>query len=92
MLIPVQHKPLARRLQDSHILQIAAQCFLVQEVYGVRPAYELLVMAVGVQERVEFSPALDQREHRHAQLAGHILEPAHGRAHVAFAPVALLIA
>ena len=61
MLIPVEHKPRARRLQDSHILQVAAQCLLVQEVYGVRPTYGLLVLAGGIQERVEFTTALEQR-------------------------------
>ena len=32
MLIPVEHKPRARRLQDSHILQLAAECLLVEDV------------------------------------------------------------
>lgn len=36
----------------SHIMQIAAECLLVQEVYGVRPPYGILVFARGVQERV----------------------------------------
>ena len=61
ILIPVEHKPRARRLLDSHILQVAAQCLLVQEVYGVRPMYGLLVLAGGIQERVEFTAALEQR-------------------------------
>jgi CRISPR-associated exonuclease Cas4 len=60
-LVPVEQKPRARRLQPSHMLQVAAQCLLVQEVYGVRPPYGLLVLAGGTQERVEFSPALEQR-------------------------------
>jgi hypothetical protein len=30
MLIPVEHKPRARRLQDSHVMQVAAQCLLVE--------------------------------------------------------------
>ena len=61
MLIPVEHKARARRIQDSHILQIAAQCLLVQEVFGVRPAYGLLVLAGAIQERVEFTAAVEQR-------------------------------
>jgi CRISPR-associated exonuclease Cas4 len=61
MLIPVEHKPRARRLHDSHILQVAAQCLLVQEVYGVRPTYGLVVLAGGIQERVEFTATLEQR-------------------------------
>ena len=61
MLIPVEHKPRARRLQDSHTLQVATQCLLVQDVYGVCPPYGLLVLAGGIQERVEFTATLEQR-------------------------------
>ena len=60
-LIPVEQKPNARHPQPSHILQVAAQCLLVQEVYGIRPPYGLLVLANGVQERVLFTPALEAR-------------------------------
>jgi CRISPR-associated exonuclease Cas4 len=60
-LIPVEQKPNARRAQRSHTLQLAAQCLLVQEVYGIRPPYGLLVLAKGVQERVPFTPALEAR-------------------------------
>jgi len=52
MLIPVEQKPTARRMQQLHVLQLAAQCLLVQEVYGVRPSHGLLVLAGGKQERV----------------------------------------
>src|SRR5687768_16125792 len=38
-VIPVEQKPSARRVHDSHVLQLAAQCLLVQERYGVRPPY-----------------------------------------------------
>jgi CRISPR-associated exonuclease Cas4 len=48
MLVPVEHKPRTRRLQDSHVLQVAAQCLLVEEVYGVRPTHGLVVLAGGV--------------------------------------------
>lgn len=61
MPIPVEQKPRARRLQPSHVLQVAAQCLLVQEVYGVRPAYGLVILAGGERHQVEFSPALEQR-------------------------------
>jgi CRISPR-associated exonuclease Cas4 len=61
MLVPVEHKPRARRLQDSHVLQVAAQCLLVEEVYGVRPTHGLVVLAGGIQERVEFTSALEER-------------------------------
>lgn len=42
------------------MLQVAAQCLLVEDVYGVRPPYALLVLN-GVQERVPFTPALEGR-------------------------------
>jgi CRISPR-associated exonuclease Cas4 len=60
-LIPVEQKPKARRLYSSHTLQVAAQCLLVQEVYGVRPPYGIVVLAGGVRHHVDFSAALEQR-------------------------------
>ena len=36
-LIPVEQKPRSRRMHPSHVMQVAAQCALVHEVYGVRP-------------------------------------------------------
>jgi CRISPR-associated exonuclease Cas4 len=61
MLIPVEHKPRARRLRESHILQVAAQCLLVEDVYGVRPTHGLIVIGGGKPERVDFTPTLEQR-------------------------------
>ena len=60
-LVPVEQKPTARRLHQSHILQVAAQCLLVQEVYRIRPPYGIVVLAGGSQHQVEFSPALELR-------------------------------
>jgi CRISPR-associated exonuclease Cas4 len=59
-LIPVEQKPRAQRIQPSHVMQVAAQCLLVQEVYGVRPPHGILVLADGW-ERVEFTPELERR-------------------------------
>jgi CRISPR-associated exonuclease Cas4 len=59
-LVPVEQKPNARRLYPSHVLQVAAQCLLVQEVYGVRPPYGLVVLAGGERQRVEFSSSLEK--------------------------------
>ena len=47
-LIPVEQKPSARRLQPSHILQVAAQCLLVEEAYGVRPPYGVVALSGGI--------------------------------------------
>jgi CRISPR-associated protein Cas4 len=60
-LIPVEQKPRSRHVQASHVMQVAAQCLLVHEVYGVRPAYGVLVLAGGVQERIPFTPAIERR-------------------------------
>lgn len=60
-LIPVEQKPRAWRVHDSHVLQVAAECLLVSEVYGVRPPYELLVLANGRQHRVPFTRELEER-------------------------------
>ena len=60
-LIPVEQKPRAWRVHDSHVLQLAAECFLVTEVYGVRPPYGLLVLANGRQHRVPFTRELEER-------------------------------
>jgi CRISPR-associated exonuclease Cas4 len=60
-LIPVEQKPKARRLQQSHVLQVAAQCLLVQEVHRIRPPYGIVILAGGSQHQVEFSPALELR-------------------------------
>jgi CRISPR-associated protein Cas4 len=59
-LIPVEHKPRARRAQPSYVMQLAAQCLLVTDVYGVRPPYGILVLADGW-ERLEFTPELERR-------------------------------
>ncbi len=58
--VPVEQKPSARRLQQSHILQVGALCLLVQDVYGVRPPYGVVVLAGGSQERVVFTEELER--------------------------------
>jgi CRISPR-associated exonuclease Cas4 len=60
-LVAVEQKPTARRAQPSHVMQLAAQCLLVQEVYGVRPAYGVLVLAGSVREVVPFTQALERQ-------------------------------
>jgi CRISPR-associated exonuclease Cas4 len=58
--VPVEQKPSSRRLQPSHIMQVGALCLLVEDVYGVRPPYGVVVLAGGAQERVVFSEALER--------------------------------
>jgi CRISPR-associated exonuclease Cas4 len=58
--VPVEQKPSARRLHQSHTLQVGALCLLVQDVYGVRPPYGVVVLADGSQERVTFSNELER--------------------------------
>jgi CRISPR-associated exonuclease Cas4 len=60
-IIPVEQKPRARELHDSHVLQVAAHCLLVQEVYGSRPSHGIVVLAGGRQEEVAFTPELERR-------------------------------
>ena len=60
VFVPIEQKPRARRLQPSHVLQVAAQCLLVQEVYGVRPPHGVVVLANGVREQVECTDTLEQ--------------------------------
>lgn len=58
--VPVEQKPSAGRLQPSHVMQVGALCLLVQEAYGVRPPYGVVVLAGGAQERIAFSEALER--------------------------------
>jgi CRISPR-associated exonuclease Cas4 len=59
--IPIEQKPTARRLYASHVMQVAAQCVLVNEVYGVRPPFGVVVLRGGRAERVAFTPQLERR-------------------------------
>jgi CRISPR-associated exonuclease Cas4 len=61
VLIPVEQKPRSGRLQLSHVLQVAAQCVLVEDVCGVRPPYGVVVLEGGIRERVAFTPALERK-------------------------------
>ena len=58
--VPVEQKPGSRRLLQSHILQVGALCLLVQDVYGVRPPFGVVVLANGTQERVTFTEQLER--------------------------------
>jgi CRISPR-associated exonuclease Cas4 len=42
-------------------MQIAAQCLLVEETYGVRPPFGIVVLAGGTCEKVPFTPDLERR-------------------------------
>lgn len=57
---PVEQKPSARRLQQSHIMQVGAPCLLGRDLYGARPLYGVVVLADGSQERVTFTEELER--------------------------------
>src|SRR6266542_5917074 len=43
MRVPVEQKPSAQRAWPSHVLQVSAQCMLLEEASGVRPTHGVLV-------------------------------------------------
>ena len=71
--VPVEQKPTAPRLQQSHILQVGALCALVEDVYGVRPPYGIVVLAGGQREQVVFSESLERGVLRTMAQMRHIL-------------------
>ena len=42
-------------------MQVAAQCLLVEETYGVRPPFGIVVLAGGTRAKVSFTPDLERR-------------------------------
>jgi CRISPR-associated exonuclease Cas4 len=50
-LIPEEWKPSAKRVYPGHRLQLGTYCFLVEEEFGVRPPFGVVVIRDG--ERVE---------------------------------------
>lgn len=74
MRIPVEQKPSAQRIWPSHTLQVGAQCALLAETFGVRPTHAVLVLANSQQERVPFTPELEQRLTETMQRMREILE------------------
>jgi len=58
-LIPVEVKSgNAEEPHRGHILQLAAYCLLVEEVYGSRVPYGILVYSNGAQHRIEYTEEL----------------------------------
>ena len=60
-IIPVEQKPRARRVHDSHVMQLAAQCMLVTEVVRRTAAVRPLGPGEWVQQQVPFTRALEKR-------------------------------
>ncbi|MGI8423630.1 MAG: CRISPR-associated protein Cas4 [Chloroflexota bacterium] len=58
--VPVEQKPTARRVQQSHILPVGALCLLVHDVYGARPPYGVVVLGNGSQQRITYSEELER--------------------------------
>jgi CRISPR-associated exonuclease Cas4 len=42
-------------------LQVAAQCLLVHEAYGVRPPYGVVALSGGIEKCVPFTPSLERQ-------------------------------
>jgi len=57
--IPVEHKPRATRLYRSHLLELGVQLMLVEEHFGRRPPFGLVVLAGGVARRIPFERSLE---------------------------------
>lgn len=57
-LIPEEWKPSARRIYQGHRLQVIAYCLLVEEKFGVRPPFGVVVIAGGKRVEVENSEEL----------------------------------
>lgn len=58
--VPVEQKPRARVLHPSHVLQVGAQCLLIEDTYGVRPPFGVVVLADGKDVRVPFDRGLER--------------------------------
>jgi predicted RecB family nuclease len=58
-VIPVEQKPRARQLYQSHVLELGAQLALVEASLGRRPPYGMVVLASGVQRRIAFDRSLE---------------------------------
>ncbi len=59
-VIPVEHKPSARKVHHGHQLQLAALCALVEEAYGVRPPHGVLVISGGRSVEVRYTRELER--------------------------------
>lgn len=58
--MPVEQKPTAHRLQQSHVLLVGVLCLLVQDTYGIRPPYGIVVLAGDHREQVIFGQSLER--------------------------------
>jgi hypothetical protein len=54
IVIPIEQKPRAQRLYQSHLLELGAQLVVVEERFGPRPPYGGVVLAGGRSEHVTF--------------------------------------
>ena len=57
-LIPVEHKPLAKKLRDRYVAQLLVYMRLVEECEGTRPPYGYLILGKNCRRfKIENSPA-----------------------------------
>jgi CRISPR/Cas system-associated exonuclease Cas4 (RecB family) len=72
-VIPVEQKPRARQLYQSHVLELGAQLALVEANVGRRPPYGVIVLASGIQRRIAFDRSLEDAVFRAVgQMRAHI--------------------
>lgn len=57
-IVPVEQKPRASLLFRSHVVELAVQLMLVEEQFGRRPPFGLVVLAGGVAKRIAYEPSL----------------------------------
>ena len=73
-VIPEEWKPTATRIYQSHRLQVAVYCLLIEEKFGVRPPFGVVVLAGGVRVEVPYTDELraevSRRRRKSASVGG----------------------
>jgi CRISPR-associated exonuclease Cas4 len=59
-VVPEEWKS-SKKVQPGHIAQLGTRLILIEEAYGVRPAYGVIVLGDGVQKRLENTEELRKR-------------------------------
>jgi CRISPR-associated exonuclease Cas4 len=54
-IVPVEYKSAAERVYESHRAQLLTYCLLIEECWGVRPPYGVVVLRSGKRVKVRFT-------------------------------------